>query len=246
MDRRIYNVQDDASLYVQNQRGSSLLSQIGQTLALDYRDSRTDPRDGLLVRLGTDFAGLGGTARYLRTKLDANYYIPLERLTGDADWVIALSAGAGYLFQLGKEERIIDRFFLGGDNLRGFRAGGAGPHTKPPPGSNESRDSVGGRLLFTQTTELRFPLPISSDFGLSGRAFVDVGSLSQASDLTFRQNNIERSLGVSDSPSPRVGAGVGVSWRTPFGLINIDLAQAVVKKRYDETQFFRFGFGTRF
>lgn len=245
VDRKIYNVQDDASLYVQNQRGSSLLSQIGQTLALDYRDSRTDPRDGLLLRLATDLAGLGGTARYLRTKLDANYYIPLERFTGDADWVIALSAGAGYLFQLGKEEQIIDRFFLGGDNLRGFRAGGAGPHTKPTlPG--ESRDSVGGRLLFTHTTELRFPLPISSDFGLSGRAFVDVGSLSQASDLTFRQNNVERTLGVSDSPSPRVGAGVGVSWRTPFGLINIDLAQAVVKKRYDETQFFRFGFGTRF
>jgi outer membrane protein insertion porin family len=51
---------------------------------------------------------------------------------------------------------------------------------------------------------------------------------------------------VGDDASPRVGAGVGVSWRSPFGLINIDLAQAVVKKSYDETQIFRFGFGTRF
>jgi outer membrane protein insertion porin family len=49
-----------------------------------------------------------------------------------------------------------------------------------------------------------------------------------------------------DDSSPRVGAGVGISWRSPFGLINIDLAQAVVKKDYDETQVFRFGFGTRF
>lgn len=247
VDRRVYNVQDDASLYVRNQEGTSLLSQIGQTIALDYRDSRTDPRDGFLLRLATDFAGLGGSARYLRTKLDGYYYIPLERFTGDADWVIALSAGAGYLFQLGKEERIIDRFFLGGDNLRGFRAGGAGPHTIPAsPG--ESRDSVGGRALFTHTTELRFPLPISSDFGLSGRAFVDVGSLSRASDLLFRDRTtgVDRALRVNDSAAPRVGAGVGVSWRTPFGLINIDLAQAVVKKDYDETQFFRFGFGTRF
>ena len=241
VDRRVYNVQDDASLYVRNQEGRSLLSQIGQTIALDHRDSRTDPRDGFLVRLATDFAGLGGSARYVRTKLDGYYYIPLERFTGDADWVIALSAGAGYLFQLGKEERIIDRFFLGGDNLRGFRSGGAGPHTQPAtPG--ESRDSVGGRALFTQTTELRFPLPISSDFGLSGRAFVDVGSLSQTSELRAR----DRLLRVSDSASPRVGAGVGVSWRTPFGLINVDIAQAVVKKSYDETQLFRFGFGTRF
>ena len=40
--------------------------------------------------------------------------------------------------------------------------------------------------------------------------------------------------------------GVGLSWRTPVGLINIDVAQAVVKKDYDETQIVRFGFGTRF
>ena len=65
----------------------------------------------------------------------------------------------GYLFQLGKEERIIDRFFLGGDNLRGFRSGGAGPHTLRES-ADESRDSVGGRLIATHTTELRFPLPI--------------------------------------------------------------------------------------
>ena len=33
VDRNIYNVQDDASLYVKNQEGQSLLSQIGQTIA---------------------------------------------------------------------------------------------------------------------------------------------------------------------------------------------------------------------
>jgi len=52
--------------------------------------------------------------------------------------------------------------------------------------------------------------------------------------------------GVVDSPLARVGAGVGVSWRTPVGLINIDVAQALVKQSYDQTQVIRFGFGTRF
>jgi outer membrane protein insertion porin family len=51
---------------------------------------------------------------------------------------------------------------------------------------------------------------------------------------------------VFDSTSPRVGAGVGVSWKTPFGLLNLDFAQAVAKQQYDQTQIFRFGFGTRF
>ena len=239
VDRNVYNVQNTASIYIQNQAGASLLSQIGQTLVLDYRDSRTDPREGWQVRLGTDFAGLGGTARYLRTKVDGVYFVPLERFTGDAEWNIAISGSVGYLAQLGKEEKIIDRFFLGGDNLRGFQSGGAGPHAI----GASTVDSIGGRFLYTQSTELRFPLPISADLGLSGRAFVDVGALSQVS-------KIPGPLGVGttlvDNGSPRVGAGVGVSWKTPFGLINIDIAQAVVKKKFDQTQLFRFGFGTRF
>ena len=242
VSRNVYNVDSTASLYIQNESGESLLSQIGQTISLDYRDSRTDPHDGFLLRLGTDLAGLGGTARFLRTKIDGTYFVPLERFTGDPDWNIAISAGAGYLAQLGKEEKIIDRFFLGGDNLRGFQSGGAGPHSNPVA-PYYSTDSLGGRLIYTQSTELRFPLPISADLGLSGRAFVDVGSLSQVSSVT---NSAGQTLTAFDDAGPRVGAGVGVSWKTPFGLINIDLAQAVVKKKYDQTQFFRFGFGTRF
>ncbi len=234
VDRNVYDIQSGASLYITNQAGESLLSQLGTTVSVDYRDSRIDPHTGGLVRVGVDFAGIGGTARYLRSKVDGNYYIPLESLTGDDAWVLALSAGTGYLAQLGREEKIIDRFFLGGDNLRGFQSGGAGPHAV---GAN-SIDSIGGRFIYTGTTELRFPLPISADFGLSGRAFVDIGGLSQVTQLAGTQ--------VFDTGAPRVGAGVGVSWKTPFGLINIDVAQAVVKKTYDQTQVFRFGFGTRF
>jgi len=239
VSRNVFDVQPGASIYILNQQGTSLLSQIGQTLSLDYRDSRTEPHEGFLVRLGTDVAGLGGTARYVRTKLDGTYFISLERLTGDSDWGIALSAGGGYLAQLGREEKIIDRFFLGGDNLRGFQSGGAGPHAV----GGSSVDSIGGRLIYTQSSELRFPLPISPDLGLSGRAFVDVGSLSQVTRITSL-NNVPTV--VTDDATPRVGTGVGVSWKTPFGLINIDIAQAVVKRKYDQTQVFRFGFGTRF
>ena len=248
VDRNI-NVRGDlqeSSIYIQDQAGGSTLSQLGQTLAYDKRDSRTDPREGYLLRFGTDFAGLGGTARYVRARLDGNYYIPLERYTGDSEWSIALSAGVGYLFRLGRQERIIDRFFLGGDNLRGFESGGAGPRSERTA-QNQANDSLGGRFIYTQTTELRFPLPISSDFGLSGRAFVDIGGLSQSARVsTFRLNGVEVRQGVLDSAAPRVGAGVGVSWRTPFGLINVDVAQAVVRQRFDQTQLFRFGFGTRF
>ena len=36
-------------------------------------------------------------------------------------------------------------------------------------------------MIWTQSTELHYPLPISADIGLSGRAFVDIGGLTEAS-----------------------------------------------------------------
>ena len=93
---------------------------------------------------------------------------------GNPDWDLKLGGSTGYMDLLpGGREEIIDRFFLGGDNLRGFETGGAGPHDLT------TDDPLGGRFIWTQTTELRFPLPVSPDLGLSGRAFVDVGALTR-------------------------------------------------------------------
>jgi outer membrane protein insertion porin family len=243
VNRDVYNIFAGASPYILNEAGTTLLSQISQVLTLDYRDSRIQPREGYVVELGTDFAGLGGDARFLRGNVNAAYYIPLERYLGNPDWGIKVGGSTGYLHLLpGGRELIIDRFFLGGDNLRGFQTGGAGPNDAI------SGDPLGGRFLWTQSTELRFPLPVSPDLGLNGRAFVDVGSLTQAS---FRDGGgcvsaSGQSCQIRQSGTPRVGAGVGISWRTAFGLINVDLAPFVIKQPGDQTQVFRFGFGTRF
>ena len=281
-DRDVNNLQEFASIYVQDEAGYSLLSQLGQTLSFDYRDSRVNAHSGFIVRLGTDLAGLGGDEKYLRAKIDGTYFLPLDRFTGNADWGIAFSGGAGYLDNLQSHERIIDRFFLGGDNLRGFLDQGVGPHSVAYSTCFSSAaslkgiscqaagainyhgsDSLGGNFIYTQSSELHFPLPVSKDFGLSGRAFADIGGLS---GLNVPPNAISTCLATSrqvkghavdqygnaiskcyyDDSSPRVGIGVGVSWNSPFGLINVDLGIPVVKKQYDQTQVIRFGFGTRF
>jgi outer membrane protein insertion porin family len=232
VSRDISDVQPGSSRFVLEQAGTTLLSQVSQTLTYDLRDNPLDPRRGYVVRLGTDLAGLGGDVAYFRTRLDGSLFLPLERLLGDPEFVLAVSGSFGVLntFDDSRRDRIVDRFFLGGENLRGFAVAGAGPRDLA------TRDALGGRLMWTQTTELRFPLPLPSEIGLIGRAFVDVGSLSRT----------VTGVGISDDASPRVGAGVGVSWRSPFGLINIDVAQAIAKQSYDETQVVRFGFGTRF
>ncbi|HUB16075.1 MAG TPA: outer membrane protein assembly factor BamA [Acetobacteraceae bacterium] len=247
VQRDVFDISTTASIFITDQAGSTLLSQVSQVLTLDYRDSKLDPHTGWVGQFGTDFAGLGGNVDYIRTSMNGAYYLPLDRLTGNSDWGIKFAAGGGYLFNEGKQEQIIDRFFLGGDNLRGFETGGAGPHDQT------SGDPLGGRLIYTGTVELRYPLPVSPDLGLSGRAFVDVGGLADASFLTpciepsSAGVNAGRACQIeSDNLTPRIGAGVGITWHSSFGLINIDLAPFVIKQPGDQTQIFRFGFGTQF
>jgi outer membrane protein insertion porin family len=236
--RDVYDVPSQSSLYVLDEQGVSSLSQISQTLTFDYVDDDLQPTSGLLVDLTTDFAGAGGTAKYIRLSPDASYYIPLEHIFGSKAWVLKFGATGGDLIPiLGYKDRIVDRFFLGGDSLRGFADGGVGPHDQV------TEDSLGGRIMWTQTTELHFPLPVSPDLGVSGFAFVDVGSLYEAREIS---NTAGVAQPIYDSSAPRVGAGVGVSWNTPFGLINLSLAEPIVKQKADQIQQFRISFGTRF
>jgi outer membrane protein insertion porin family len=231
--RDLFGVPTGSSIYITSEEGPNTLSQISQTLTFDYLDDEIAPTSGLNLNLTTDFAGVGGFARYFRVTPDIAYYIPLEHVFGNKAWVLRLHATGGYLAPvLGYQDQLEDRLFLGGDNLRGFADGGVGP-TDVATG-----DEIGGKYMWTQSTELHFPLPVSPDLGVSGFAFVDTGSLWGATEIPGHP--------ITDSTAPRVGAGFGISWNTPFGLINLSLAQPVVKQRGDQVQQFRVSFGSRF
>ncbi|MGI8942770.1 MAG: outer membrane protein assembly factor BamA [Qipengyuania sp.] len=51
---------------------------------------------------------------------------------------------------------------------------------------------------------------------------------------------------LGDSPSPRISAGIGVNWNSPFGPFRIDLAYALKKQPGDDTKLFSFNVGTQF
>ena len=242
VDRTVFNISSYASPLILNEGGTTLLSQISQVITLDYRDSKLFPHKGWAIEFGTDYAGLGGDVDFIRGNLSGAYYIPLDRLFDDDQWGIKISASTGYMYEMpGGKDEIIDRFFLGGDNLRGFQTGGVGPHDA------NSGDPIGGHFIWTQSSELRYPLPgVPRDVGLTGRAFVDVGALTDASFRGGCKNCGSPPPVIFASDSPRLGAGIGLSWKTQFGLINIDLAPFVIKQTHDQTQLFRFGFGTRF
>jgi outer membrane protein insertion porin family len=235
-ERDVYDIATGSSLYVTDEEGVSSLSQISQTTSFDYVDDDQNPTSGLLVDLTTDYAGLGGTAHFGRLSPDATYYIPLERLFGNRSWVLKFAATGGYVIPtMGYQDHIIDRFFLGGDSLRGFADGGVGPHDQ------STGDSLGGNIMWTGSVEMQFPLPVSPDLGVNGFAFIDTGST-----YGIPHKEVEQDGPAYDSAAPRVGAGVGVAWNTPFGLIDLSIADPVVKQKDDQTQQFRVSFGTRF
>ena len=223
----ITNVDSTASLAVQQQEGETLTSEVSHTIQFDKRDDRFDPKSGFLISMTNAYAGLIGDVDYVRNDISGAYYVPItEDITG------SVRLGGGYIIGLSDDNvRIIDRFFLGGSNLRGFENAGAGPR------DIASDDALGGNWVYFGTAELSFPLGLPSEFGIRGRVFSDFGSIGLTDDEVGRINQTE---------SIRLSAGVGLSWRSPFGPVRIDFAQAILKEDFDETELFRFSFGTSF
>jgi outer membrane protein insertion porin family len=228
---RIFDVASTASTFIQQQVGSRVTSSVGQVLLYDKRDNRLDPTAGWFASLGNEVAGLGGDVRYLRTTLSGGYYYSVA--TG---YVLSVTAEGGYIFGLSDNVRIEDRFFVGGDNLRGFANGGIGPR------DSITRDALGGNIYYVGSVALGFPLGLPQELGLSGRVFSDFGSLWKIDQPTTTATTAT----VLDVKSIRISAGAGVSWQSPLGPIRIDIGVPVKRESFDKTEVFRVSFGTRF
>jgi outer membrane protein insertion porin family len=238
----ITNVDSDASLFIQLQEGRRLTSAIGQALLYDRRDNRFEPTDGYFASVGNDFAGAGFGVRYLRNKANVGYYYSLA-----PQWVLSLTAEAGYIFGWGGDPVFLqDSFFVGGENLRGFEPAGIGPR------DTVSGDPLGGKKYYLGTLALGVPLGLPKELGLSGRVFSDFGTLwsTDVKNMTLTPEQLAANDGVPpvvrDSAALRVSAGVGVTWTSPVGPIRLDLAYPIKKQPFDQTQFFHISFGTRF
>jgi outer membrane protein insertion porin family len=225
-DSHVFNVDNDASIAIKQQKGTSYSSLIGQDLIYDRRDSRFDPHSGYYLQLSTDFSGLGGDVYYVAHEVYAGYYY-----TFLGDVTASVEGQVGYIRGLGEDVRITDSFSLGGNTFRGFKIGGIGPRDRA------TGDFLGGNTYYVGSVQLAFPLGLPEEYQIRGRVFSDFGSLWN-SDLSSPTSVDENVL--------RVAIGSGITWRSPFGPIAIDLAYPIMKQSYDKEEFFRFSVGTRF
>jgi len=222
----ITDVDLNASRFIRDQEGERTVSLIGQDLVYDKRNSRLNPTDGYMLRLSTDLAGLGGDTFYISGRAGASYYYPIANQI-----VLSTTAEVGAIQGLSDDVGIQDRFFIGGETLRGFAASGIGPR------DIVTDDALGGNLFARGSVELSLPVGLPEELGILGHVFTDFGTLT---DIDASGSDIV------DEASPRVAVGVGVSWQSPFGPIRIDTAFPVMKEDFDDTEEIRFSFGTRF
>ena len=248
----IFDLDDDASIFVQQQEGESVTSAIGQSITYDVRDSRSGPTEGYVIRLSNSLAGFGGDTRYLKSEISGAVYY---RVAGD--WVLRLGGEVGYNFGIGKDIRIDDRFFIGGDGtsrvLRGFAVAGIGPRDE------DSDDALGGNVYATSTAEVSLPIGNASAFETRGFLFADMGTLMMIDDSDQPALDPDDPLCTSTPPSNRcdgskileddtlrLSVGIGVGVKTPFGVIRLNYAIPLLKADFDKLEAFTFRFGTAF
>jgi len=172
--------------------GDRTTSSIGYSLAYDSTDNRIRPTRGERLIINQDFAGLGGSVRYLRTRANGSKY---WRATGN--FILSLSAEGGYIHSFEDPRtptadpvRIIDRFFLGEPQMRGFDIRGVGPRvqrfsftgTNAPDFTDRQTllidDALGGRAYYLSRAEIEIPIGSGlRELGLRPSVFMDAGAV---------------------------------------------------------------------
>ena len=232
----ISNVSADAPFPISQDAGIAWKSIVGQNITFDSRDNVQNPREGWLLSLTNNLAGIGGDVLYLENRASVNHYIPVRDESS-----LALRIEGGNLWGFGRDTRISDRFFYGDNLVRGFSSDGLTPRCNFEASEKSCPDNValGGTLFYRATAELRFPLPIVGEQGFSGRLFADAGSVWDVGSDTS-------GLAIYESAEPRFSVGIGGTWISPFGPLSVDYGLPFNVKEGDVKQNFRFAFAQSF
>ncbi len=210
----IYGIIDQSLVNSGQLVPNSTTSSIMASVTLNATDYRPDPSKGLTSSLSTEFAGLGGTTRYLRYTGEAKYYYPLfYSVVGSVRGVL------GYMQSLGKEIYQQDRFFVGGINtVRGYDTRSVSPTTPlgqidPITGvySQTGTNYLGGVKEGVFNLETVFP--IVKDAGLKGVLFYDAGYAWGQTPDGQDQQFFSRFL---------TSYGGGVRWLSPMGPLRLE------------------------
>lgn len=227
-----------APLEVIRAAGTRTTSGIGFTFAYNTLDDYIKPTKGLAFSFSQDFAGLGGTLKYLRSETQ---FVVYQRVLWDA-FVGSLGVKSGYITAYSGDSLPIDeRFFKGGDSFRGFNLAGIGPRDLSVA---KDAGALGGDVYSIGTAQLRIPSFLPEDYGINLSLFTDFGTLGRLDLKDTLCQSYTPPCPIRDNLAFRASAGISIGWKSPFGPIQIDLGMPFIKTDYDRPQIIHFTAGT--
>ena len=224
--RNYSGLQGPASILAgETAQGGLFASGLGYAYTFDTRRSGLNPNAGVLISAGQDFYGLGGDLNYIKSTVRA---IAQTRVLNEEVTLRATLEGGALHFQGSDTSRAVDRF--AGQVIRGFEPNGIGPR--------EGGDQLGGNFYAALKLDAEFPLGLPEEYGLSGGAFLDVGSIW---GLDVTNANVQ-----SESFKARSAMGVSLIWTSPFGPLRFNFSRPISRETGDRSQNFDLTIATEF
>ncbi|MFA7438673.1 outer membrane protein assembly factor BamA [Castellaniella sp.] len=203
--------------------------------AKDTRDSGVAPKKGSYTRLSADISTMD--LRYYKLSAQQQYYWPLGRaftfaVNGQVDWAKTYgSSGKGF--------PVIKNMYAGGiGSVRGYEGASLGPRD---PLTNTF---LGGSRRIVGNVQLYLPFPgASRDRTLRWFVFGDIGQIDTTDGMPCYRGEYNE---VADPCGWKYSAGLGLSWESPLGPLQLSFARALNAKEGDKKQAFQFQIGTGF
>ncbi|PXA83777.1 outer membrane protein assembly factor BamA [Nostoc sp. 3335mG] len=189
-----------AGRYLCDAVGKRITSSVGYSIVYDNLNNRITPTAGDRFVFSQDFAGLGGSVKYVRTSVQNDKYFNIG-----SGFVLNAHGEGGYILGYGSKQyddegeeidriRLTDRFYLGEPQLRGFDIRGIGPRvirysctaastsTNCIPDTSKNGklqdDALGGDAYYMAHLEMQLPLGSGAkEAGFKPSIFVDAGSV---------------------------------------------------------------------
>ncbi|NPA11843.1 MAG: outer membrane protein assembly factor BamA [Epsilonproteobacteria bacterium] len=199
---------------------NSVKSYISLSLTYNNTDDYFFPTSGIKAAISSEFAGIGGDEKFIKTIAKAKYYYPITNKIYKTIAVLKYRMIAGKITDTGYLP-INEKFYLGGaKTVRGFNWYSISP-------VDDEDNKIGGKYEFITGPEISTPLSTKSRLWLTG--FIDYGAVGE------NKLNITRS-----------SYGFELDWISPMGPISFIWAWPIHKEDGDDLQRFEFSLGASF
>ena len=225
----ITDADGSALIFEDEAQGGIGANSLGYSYSFDTRRTGLNPNAGVLLRFGQEFGF--GDAQYIKTTATA----AAETKVLNEEVTLRATLEAGHLNFSSGDSRITDRFFLGSSLMRGFEPGGIGPRDAV------SDDALGGNMFAVARLETEFPIGLPSEYGITGGAFIDYGSVWDIGRTPPAGTNV-----LYNDFTGRTVAGLSIFWTTLLGPLRFNFTEALDAQEFDNTKSFDMTISTSF